>query len=421
MVRLGEIFADRYRIERVLGEGGMGIVVAAHHIHLDERVALKFLKAEISSDPECAARFLREARTATKVKGEHIARVFDAGTHEGTHYMVMEYLEGETLGSIAERTGPMPALLVSEHVLQMCDALGQAHASGIVHRDLKPDNVFITTRSNGTSCVKLLDFGISKIMGDSAARLTATSAFMGSPLYMSPEQLVDPRGVDHRTDIWALGVMLFELVSGKPPFDGESMPQLCVRIREMPAPVLRSVCPSAPEALERVIARCLQKDRADRFQSADELAASLQGILKDSAARTLSAPAGPELVALPVSARPRRKVLAASVAASVLLALVGVGLAAAARLLPMKSAPSGEVPASQLVASAASVAIAPETIPSAPPTGVPAVLAAVSPGASASHAKTVTSPPKTTTNAGTHSPAAKPSAKPSLPTTPDDR
>jgi eukaryotic-like serine/threonine-protein kinase len=436
MVRPGEIFADKYRVERVLGEGGMGIVVAAHHIHLDERVALKFLRREIAHEHNAAERFLREARTATKVKSEHIARIFDVGTHDGVHYMVMEHLDGETLGTVLERTGPIPVPLAIEYVVQMCGALGEAHASGIVHRDLKPDNVFLTKRGNGTPCVKILDFGISKVIDDSAKRMTATSALMGSPLYMSPEQLVDPRGVDHRADIWAIGVLLYELVSGKHPFDAESIPQLCVLVRETPAPKLRDVCPSAPAELEAAILRCLEKDRAARFQSAGELAASLCRIRINSVslrpARVGVSVAPPDevdpapstpAVADADGARGPSKLLVTSVAACALLAVIGVGLAAAARFGP-KKAPAGEASLSQTTSAAEMPASVPSTSTPMPPPAIVTAPPTDPASASAPVAKNEAAarPIKTATTAATRAPgSARPPVKPVLPLTPDDR
>src|SRR3954470_13666053 len=211
-VQEGEILAGKYRVERVLGVGGMGVVVAATHLQLDERVAIKFLVPDALSSDEAVARFAREARAAVKIKSEHVARVIDVGTLDnGAPYMVMEYLEGGDLSRVLQAQGPLPVEDAVEYVLQACEAIAHAHVLGIVHRDLKPANLFLTKRNDGSQSVKVLDFGISKVLSgnsgasSSDAAMTRTRAVMGSPLYMSPEQMTSTRDVDGRTDIWALG------------------------------------------------------------------------------------------------------------------------------------------------------------------------------------------------------------------------
>ena len=237
-VHEGQILAGKFRIERVLGRGGMGIVVAATHLQLDERVALKFLLPEALINPEAVERFAREARAAVKIKSEHVARVSDVGTLEsGSPYMVMEYLHGEDLAGWVRRNGAMPMADAIEFLLQACEAIAEAHALGIVHRDLKPANLFVTRRVDGSPCIKVLDFGISKVTVPGAAPefgMTKTSTVMGSPLYMSPEQMSSSRDVDLRTDIWALGVILYESLTGRVPFEAETMPQLCGMILQDP-------------------------------------------------------------------------------------------------------------------------------------------------------------------------------------------
>ncbi|HEY3664483.1 MAG TPA: serine/threonine-protein kinase, partial [Polyangiaceae bacterium] len=212
-VREGDVLAGKFRIERVLGQGAMGVVVAATHIQLDERVALKFLLPEALANADAVARFAREARAAVKIKSEHVVRVSDVGTLEsGSPYMVMEYLQGQDLSEWMTNHGTLNVSDAVEFLLQACEALAEAHALGIVHRDLKPANLFVTARRDGTPCIKVLDFGISKFTAPgSNLNMTKTSTIMGSPLYMSPEQLSSTRTVDARTDIWALGVILFEL------------------------------------------------------------------------------------------------------------------------------------------------------------------------------------------------------------------
>ncbi|HWZ89167.1 MAG TPA: serine/threonine-protein kinase, partial [Polyangiaceae bacterium] len=276
----GQILLGKYRIERVLGVGGMGVVVAATHVQLEERVAIKFLLPEALGHGEAVARFVREARAAVKIKSEHVARVSDVGTLEnGAPYIIMEYLEGSDLAGLVQARGPLPIEEAIEALLQACEAIAEAHSLGIVHRDLKPANLFVIRRADGTPSVKVLDFGISKLTGPpgsgSDMSMTKTSAIMGSPLYMSPEQMASSRDVDARTDIWALGVILFEILTGRIPFEADSMPQLCAMILQSPTPPLRRFRPDAPEGLERVIFHCLEKNRAQRYATIADLAAAL--------------------------------------------------------------------------------------------------------------------------------------------------
>jgi eukaryotic-like serine/threonine-protein kinase len=278
-VHEGQILAGKFRIERVLGQGGMGIVVAATHLQLDERVALKFLLPDALVNPEAVERFAREARAAVKIKSEHVARVSDVGTLEsGSPYMVMEYLHGEDLAAWVRRNGAMAMPDAIEFLLQASEAIAEAHALGIVHRDLKPANLFVTRRVDGSPCIKVLDFGISKVTVPGAAPefgMTKTSTIMGSPLYMSPEQMSSSRNVDMRTDIWALGVILYESLTGRVPFEAETMPQLCGMILQDPPRPLHELRPDLPPALQHVVLRCLEKNREHRFNNVAELAYAL--------------------------------------------------------------------------------------------------------------------------------------------------
>ncbi len=292
---VGHIVAGRYRVDRVLAEGGMGLVVAATHLHLDQPVALKLPRGEIVNNSEALARFTREARAAAQLKSEHVARVLDAGVSaDGSPYMVMEYLEGHSLAQLLEMQGRLDVESATEYAIQVCEGLAEAHARGIVHRDVKPDNLFLVERAPGRQIVKLIDFGISKISFAEKGNLE-TSMIMGSPCYMSPEQLRSTATVDHRTDLWSLGATLFELLAGKGPFDGsQPLADLFVSILERPAPNLRELCPEIPEALSATIARCLERNREVRLQTAAEVAMALLPFAparaRDTAERAASMP-----------------------------------------------------------------------------------------------------------------------------------
>jgi serine/threonine protein kinase len=271
---LGLVVAEKYRIDEVIGEGGMGIVVSATHVGLDQRVAIKFLLPEAMRSTDAVERFQREARIAAKVKSEYVARVSDVGAvDDGTPFLVMEHLEGADLGAILRRDGPLSVEEACEITLQACEALAEVHAAGIVHRDLKPSNLFVTRRADDTPCIKLLDFGISKLTdagadGDDPA-LTATATIMGSPAYMSPEQLRSTKEVDARTDVWSLGAVLYEAVTGRGAFRRETLPQVCAMIAsEDPAPP-SSVRDAVPPALERAILACLVKEPERRSTLVD--------------------------------------------------------------------------------------------------------------------------------------------------------
>ncbi len=276
----GDVIEGKYRAERVLGSGGMGVVVEARHLGLDERVAIKFLKEEASHIPSVVERFAREARAMIRIESEHVARVLDVGqTAHGAPFMVMEYLEGRDLATLLAELGPLPAPDAVDVVLQAGEAIAEAHALGIVHRDLKPANLFLTTRADGSPAVKVLDFGISKLgatgRGNASLSLTTTAMPLGSPLYMAPEQIASARDVDERADIWAMGAVLYELISGHVPFDADNINRLQYKIFQEEPPALSDFAPSVPPGLELIVLRCLRKNPDERYPSVAALAESL--------------------------------------------------------------------------------------------------------------------------------------------------
>jgi eukaryotic-like serine/threonine-protein kinase len=272
-----EVIAGKYRLERVLGAGGMGAVYLATHLELDSKVAVKFVHATIFQHPVVSARFLREARAVVQIESEHVARVLDVGRlPDGTPFMVMEYLDGQDLSEVLQR-GTLSVHDAVDYVIQACSAMSEAHAMGIVHRDLKPANLFLTYRRDRTPVIKVLDFGISKWDEPQAVNhaLTNPSVLMGSPAYMSPEQLRNAGSVDHRTDIWSLGVILFELLGGQPAFTGDGLPLLMMAIMQREPLALESLRTDIPPGLSEIIRRCLMKDPELRYQSVRELASAL--------------------------------------------------------------------------------------------------------------------------------------------------
>jgi serine/threonine protein kinase len=275
----GEMIGGKFVVERVLGVGGMGVVVAARHVQLGQTVAIKFLRRSAATSPESVNRFLREARASVGLQSAHVVRVMDVGTlDDGLPFMVMEHLNGTDLGQSLEARGVLPIEEAVDCLVQAMDAVAEAHSFGIVHRDLKPSNLFLTVRTDGSPLVKVLDFGISKAVDGMGPRvdLTSTSMVLGSPLYMSPEQVRSTKSVDTRTDVWALGVILYELVAGVPPFEAETVTGLCAKIVADPPVPLRSRRPEIPTALESAVNRCLDKEVSRRFRSVADLAAALR-------------------------------------------------------------------------------------------------------------------------------------------------
>jgi serine/threonine protein kinase len=283
----GQLVAGKYRVEKVLGEGGMGVVVAARHEQLGEPVAIKFASPASRAVPGAAGRFLREARALARIKSEHAVRVSDVGElPSGEPYMVMEHLVGSDLAAYLEERRALPIGEAVDAVVQACAALAEAHALGIVHRDLKPSNLFLTRRSDGSALVKVLDFGVAKSLAEDhgpAMVRTATGAIMGSPQYMSPEQVRASKSIDARSDIWSLGVVLYELVAGQPPFLAETAPALCAKIIADPPTPLGDYVPDVPSPFEAIVMRCLEKDPARRFADVGALASALEPYLGHAA------------------------------------------------------------------------------------------------------------------------------------------
>lgn len=279
---IGTIVGEKYRVERYVGDGGMGQVVAARHLVLNELFAIKFMHQKDLSNPQAATRFIREAQAVVKLKNnEHVARVHDVGKHDtGDLYIVMELLVGQDLGDVLKNRGTLPIHEACSYVLQACNALIEAHDLGIIHRDLKPANLFLTHRKDGSPCIKVLDFGISKILSNadqaSDIDMTGTREMMGSPLYMSPEQAKSSRDVDARTDIWALGAILYKLLTGKAPFMGQSMAEISFALLEStsvrPASEIRR---DIPAQLDACILRCLEKNIHRRYRRIEDLMVAL--------------------------------------------------------------------------------------------------------------------------------------------------
>lgn len=286
-----DVIAARYRLVRRIGEGGMGVVYAGEHLELQSPVAIKVLQPSLATDRGARARFLREARLAASIQGDHVVRIHDVGTDEDDRpYMAMELLSGESVDARLAREGKLPLELTATIVLQMLEALGEAHAKGLVHRDLKPANLFLVDRPGEACWVKVLDFGISKAWGaepTSTFDITAPQTILGSPEYMSPEQLRDAAQVESRSDLWACGVVLFELLSGSMPFEGSSLAELCANVIGSPPRTLASAGVQVPADVAEVVSRCLAKDPVARPRSAYEIAVVLAPYASSAAAALL--------------------------------------------------------------------------------------------------------------------------------------
>ena len=272
-----------YRLVHKLGEGGMGEVWMGEHTLIGRRAAIKLLLPSLSTNPGVVQRFFNEARAVTAIADPGIVQVFDFGVHADTQaFIVMELLDGESLDARVRRVGRLSPLDAARLVRQVASSLSAVHAKGVIHRDLKPENLFIVgdPAVTGGERTKILDFGIAKLGGDELSKFkTRTGVMMGTPVYMSPEQCRGMASIDHRTDLYSLGAVLFAMVCGRPPFDGEGSGDVIIAQVRDPAPVPSSLVPTIPPELDAVILRCLEKDPAHRFQSADELAAALAACL----------------------------------------------------------------------------------------------------------------------------------------------
>ena len=274
LAAVGDVLAGKYRVTKILGIGGMGMVVAATHLELDQRVAIKFMLPGAGESPETALRFLREAKAAGRLNSDHVCRVMDVGRFDsGAPYIVMEYLQGESLAAMLRRHGSLRVSDAVDFILQAIEGHAEAHAHGIVHRDLKPDNLFLHKRNDGGAIVKVLDFGISKVKVTGVS--TKTGDIMGSPAYMAPEQMESTRSVDHRADVWSLGVVLYQLVVGQAPFRGDTLPLLCMHVVNDDPEPMSTIRGDLPDGFEAVVMRCLQKEPDARYADVGDLAHAL--------------------------------------------------------------------------------------------------------------------------------------------------
>ena len=274
------LFTERYRIDSVLGTGAMGVVYAATHVELGIPLALKIIHPSLMSSPEARARFCTEARAGAALRSPHTLRVYDAGQLGSAEcYIVMERLEGQNLQELTRMRGPLPVAVAVNYLLQACAGLAEAHRIGLVHRDIKPENLFLAHYADSPPLIKVMDFGVARWRGRDArgsARLTGPRSNVGSPCYQSPEQMQNAADVDERTDIWSLGLVLYELLTGECPFESETIAETCWRVLQGPRPSLSRARPDVESGLEIVFQRCIALRRQDRYRSVQQLAAALR-------------------------------------------------------------------------------------------------------------------------------------------------
>jgi hypothetical protein len=342
---IGQTFDNKFRIIRLIGRGGMGEVFEAEHAQLGKRVAVKLMLEKYNGDREAIARFTREALAAGRIGDPHIIDVMDIGTApDGRAYVVMELLVGQPLSRLIEDNGPLPLNRALKIMRQVLRAVGAAHTKGIVHRDLKPDNIFLTTQGEQQDFVKLLDFGISKIMDPeaiAATKLTTTGVVMGTPLYMAPEQAMGNE-VDHHADIYACGVIFYEMIAGRPPFEGHTYAVLVAKLLTTDAPLLSDLREGVPPRLVAAIHRALEKEPQARHAHCDAFLLALPATQSGSPVELAGTVAsGPQVVAVPVPApaAASKRNLIIGVAA----ALAGVAVASVI-LVKLQSAPTATTP-----------------------------------------------------------------------------
>jgi len=326
------LIADRYRVLRKIGEGGMGMLYACFDTVLSREVAVKLMQRSLAAEPLVAERLMREAMLAAQLR-RHVAQVFDCGMlATGEPYIVMELLTGRDMYAVLRQSGPLSPAELSAAMLQVCDGLAEAHEKGIIHRDLKPENLFCATEPSGEVVVKIVDFGVSKqVSGHRMRAQTNPGESVGSPQYMSPEQITTPSDVDPRTDIWSLGVVMFELLTGTLPFRGSGTARICAAVLTDPVPPISDFRSDVPPALEFIVRRCLEKDRDRRFNDVRQLSAALTaldsaelGSSRFASARAPAVDPVDEDEALDAPARPRRRWIGAVCGLAILGGCVAV-------------------------------------------------------------------------------------------------
>jgi tRNA A-37 threonylcarbamoyl transferase component Bud32 len=463
---LGRVISERYRVLGKLGEGGMGAVYLAEHVFIHKKVALKVLAHDLARREELAARFLQEARAASRIGQENVIDISDfAQTPDGLVYFAMEYLEGRDLGVLLRQEGALPWPRTRAIIVQICKALRAAHALGIVHRDLKPENIFLIEREGRPDFVKLLDFGIAKVTaepGEEGPRLTRTGMIFGTPEYMAPEQ-AEGKPADHRVDIYAVGCVLFHCLTGGAPFQAESFMAMLTRhlLEPAVAPSTRRPDLGIPPAVDALVLKALEKDREKRWDSVDQLMAALNasptpalgvsgeagvaGVSGVSVTQTWGSQGGQAVIrpratgpktdlfpsvdeaggaeAATAGPRPGRTVRIALVVSGVMLGIVGALLwAFRGSPSPPPAAPAATAPGPAAPAASAPAANAPASTGAVPPTATPPPTAAV-PAAAAPTPEATATPPEEPGRDRPRRPARKPSeeAPPPAATTPPAR
>jgi eukaryotic-like serine/threonine-protein kinase len=453
---LGQTIDGKYQIVRLLGQGGMGAVYEASHLGTGRRVALKVIITGAAMSRDAILRFQREARAAGVIESQHIVQVLDTGIDRelGVPFMVMEYLVGEDLQKLCERLGPLAPELALRIAAQACSGLHKAHEAHVIHRDIKPANLYLARRDDSDVVVRLLDFGIAKVKEDQITgapeqALTRTGSMLGSPLYMSPEQAVGSKAIDHRTDVWSLGAVLYEVLAGKTPHHGaETLGQLIMAICSAPPAPLAQVAPSVPREVAELVQRALRLDPNERFQSATEMRDAIRRLLPNGTnlteamlvpAPTTLSTSRPELQAAGTGGAPARstaepvirtagKTSRKAPLAAGLAAVVGLGAGGAATVWFVgtrtdanagKPEPPVAVTAPQVAAAAPPASVAPAPLEAAPPaTLAPSATAATrlaapsSPLASTKSAAARAPAAVNSTVAAPPSPGATPAAAP---------